>query len=179
MTATSPKSGRPGPAAVFDDGVSRLIRDLVDRIDPVAADLGYARKRQTFHRDRDDVRVTAWYQESRRGGAPSFTGTLDATILPIAPTRRLVVQPVRESHWSGRIGELLPQARDTWWEVTDEDLDRVAEEQGRYFRDVVHPALESHGYARYLVGEWRAGRHTHITELQRVRFLEKATAAGY
>ena len=171
MTATSPK--------LFHERVSRIVRDLVSRIEPVAASLGYARKRQTFHRDRDDVRLTAWYQPSRRGDGTSFTVTLDATILSIAPTRRPVVQPVRESQWSGRIGELLPQARDTWWEVTEEDVDRVAEEQRRYFQEVVHPALEHYGNAQYLVGEWRAGRHTHITELQRVRFLEKATAAGY
>jgi hypothetical protein len=148
------------------------IRRLMDAIEPAAARLGYRRRRNTFWRERDDVRVVASYETRRAASDTLFTTTLQAFILPIADKRG-------DAHWTGRIGELLPVGQDKWWPLQEDELQSVAHEHVGYFVDVIAPALDHYGRASFLVNEWREGRYTHISEPQRVRFLERATAAGY
>lgn len=114
----------------------------------------------------------AWYQSRRGLEGTEFTVTLQAYVVPLTKVER-------DAHWTGRLGELLPQSVDTWWKLSEDNLDSVAVEQSRYFIEVIVPALNHYGRSKYLINEWRNERYTYISEPQRLRLLARAVELGY
>ena len=80
------------------------------------------------------------------------------------------------AHWRQRIGTLMPDRADRWWDVASEtEGGTVAMELNAALKDYGFPALQAVSTTSALVQLWRSGQSPGLTERQRERFLARLT----
>jgi len=78
------------------------------------------------------------------------------------------------SHWQMRLGFLMPEHIDYWWEVSgDTDAERVASQIVASIQMYALPQFEQLETRDALVTLWRAGRSPGLTAFQMKRYLDK------
>ena len=79
---------------------------------------------------------------------------------------------VDECQWKQRIGFLMPNKDDYWWQIS---LDTAVEGMAKEIQNVLNvlaiPKIMSHISDDDLISEWMAGRSEGITEFQRYVYL--------
>lgn len=155
-----------------------FLRSLVEELAPEAEKVGFRLKRNTLLRDHQGVRQTVWYHSRRTPDGLLYTVTMEAMILALVSRGQSHVEPLAEEHWHLRLGEVLPEGRDTWWPLDGGQLQFEVARQQRLFLDVVVPTIDRYATVEYILGEWRSGRCTYISEKQRIDYLGQAEAIG-
>lgn len=78
------------------------------------------------------------------------------------------------SHWQTRLGFLMPERIDYWWEVScDGDAERVALQIVEAIKTYALPQFAQLETRDALVTLWRAGRSPGLTAFQAKRYLER------
>jgi hypothetical protein len=82
-------------------------------------------------------------------------------------------------HWNERLGFLLSEHDDLWWEADENNVSELGRLHASLFADVVDPFLREHSTLRWLASEWRLGRGGWLSDDQRGQHLRQAQALGY
>jgi hypothetical protein len=78
------------------------------------------------------------------------------------------------SHWQMRLGFLMPEHMDYWWEVSgDGDVKRAASQMVEAVQKYALPQFGQLETRAALVTLWRAGRSPGLTAFQAKRYLDK------
>lgn len=78
------------------------------------------------------------------------------------------------AHWRERLGFLMPQRIDYWWEISsDQDAERATTEIVEAIQTHAIPQLDQLSTKNSLVELWRAGRSPGLTAFQAKRYLDK------
>lgn len=81
-----------------------------------------------------------------------------------------------DAHLRQRLGMLLPDRSDKWWEASP-DRASVAQEIVGLLSTVAVPYVESHMATEALIALWESGQSPGLTAVQRTRYLSKLKAA--
>lgn len=77
-----------------------------------------------------------------------------------------------DCHWYLRLGRVLPEPSDEWWEViSDEDAALIGDDIAQALEAYGLPALEQVSSTDRLIELWQQGRSPGVTALQRAKYL--------
>lgn len=114
-------------------------------------------------------------KDSERGKI-KFTinlGIRSATIAQALQSIRGDQISIETCHWSKRIGFLLPENRDHWWEIGDDrnKTTSIIQEISGILKEIAVLDLKKHIKDESLIEEWLTGQSEGATELQRYIYL--------
>lgn len=135
-----------------------LIRELLrDHLAPALRSLGFVGSGSAYRLPIPDAIALLGFQRSRYNdrARASFTVNLNAFSTatwerarrdhPFLPARPTATPHYPGGLWHARLGMLLPEAGDVWWEVDrDTDLDALTADLVGAIRDYAIPALRAH-----------------------------------
>lgn len=158
------------------DAFAELIRR---GIRPALKSEGFTGKgRSTFLREGRDCVDLIEYQKSVASDSDivRFTaniGIVSKRLLSFAePDWRGRTLRMDDCHWQSRLGRLLPNPHDAWWELrSNQSVEPMVKEQLGYLRDYVLPTLVRYSSDQSLLDEWRADRSPGLMEFQRLKNL--------
>lgn len=152
-------------------------------VEEVAGPLGYTRRGARFVQRFAESDGEVWYQKSRTSieGVVRFTVNLSITLLPLLPPISLgsVRRRHAEDHWTERLGFLLPENDDVWWEVDPCSVVEIGSFHADLFARVVHPTLVERQSVAWHVDRWRRRDVRWKSEVQWQTYLAKAERLGY
>jgi len=83
------------------------------------------------------------------------------------------------AHLRQRLGFLLPQQADKWWEITAQtNVLALADELSRKLEEFGVPYLDEYLDSRTLIALWESGKSPGLTAVQRARFLNQLGRAS-
>ena len=86
---------------------------------------------------------------------------------------------VMDAHLRQRLGFLLPDRADKWWEITAQtNLIALANELSATIEERALPYLDEYLDSRSLIALWESGRSPGLTAVQRARFLDQLKGAA-
>lgn len=152
-TTTGTSEDLPGGTRTAQDRFAAMMRE---RVGPAMKELGFTGRTRDFHYRKGPLRAEVAMQKSRWNTKDEVEFTFNAW------ARNEDTGP---SFGMGRIGHLLPEMKDTWWQVTAEaSVPVTAEMVVRAMRDYVLPAIlalfEDPGFAGDPDVTWRTWRRT-------------------
>lgn len=79
-----------------------------------------------------------------------------------------------DAHLRQRIGTLLPDRKDKWWELTESsNIDSTAKELSELVAREAVPYIKSYLSTDALIRLWESGKSPGLTAVQRARFLSQ------
>jgi hypothetical protein len=115
-------------------------------------------------------------QASTSSTAQSLRVTLNLGVWLGALSSEGETPDVWSAHWRARIGSLMPQPSDRWWDASsDREAAAVAVEMSHVTKLLALPAFEALSTADALADLWRSGRSPGLTEFVAKRFLDMLT----
>ncbi|KPJ65105.1 MAG: hypothetical protein AMJ43_11410 [Coxiella sp. DG_40] len=84
------------------------------------------------------------------------------------------IEKLREEngHWRERLGYLLPERSDVWWEVSkDTDMDAIGHELVLIIKDYAIPEIMQYISDENLMNLWIEGKSPGLTNIQRLEYL--------
>lgn len=83
-----------------------------------------------------------------------------------------------DAHLRQRLGLLLPERADKWWEITAQtNVIALADELSTTLERSALPYLDEYLDSRTLIALWESGRSPGLTAVQRARFLDQLKRA--
>jgi hypothetical protein len=153
---------------------ARLLDELLaDWVTPLLNKEGFRKTGLSYHKnDVEAIMVIAYQRSVRRGECDTFTVNLGIGSKHLfafkdksAPKR----MSVERSHWSMRLGRLLENPHDAWWELcTKGDVATIGREQRDLLETKALPALNHMASDEALRRKWLARQAPGLTELQRL-----------
>jgi len=161
---------QPLPKENFD----KVLKVVGENLKP----LGFARKGHVFRLLRNGNCGLIEFQRSDKNTDEKLLFTINLGVVcgellgwlrsGIAETRLV------DAHLRLRIGKLLPDRPDKWWEVTGlTDLVLITKEVVELLLKRAVPLIESHLETKALLDLWESGQSPGLTEFQRKRFLSE------
>lgn len=137
---------------------------------------GFKKSGNTFRRVFDSGAALIEFQKSRgnTGDTLSFTINLAVVCGPLLEPDGLTLQKARaiNGHLRQRIGVLLPDRQDKWWEIdAATDANALATEVANTIGDIAVPYLLRYVDPHDLMVLWETGQAPGLTEGARVRDL--------
>lgn len=153
---------------------------LIDVITKTAArlsELGFKKSGNTFRQVFDASVALIEFQKSRSntGEILSFTINLAVVCGPLLDSDGVTLQKARaiDGHLRQRIGILLPDRQDKWWEIdAATDANVLATEVANTISDIAVPYLLRYVDPHDLMALWETGQAPGLTEGARVRDLQ-------
>jgi Domain of unknown function (DUF4304) len=85
---------------------------------------------------------------------------------------------VMDAHLRQRLGFLLPQRADKWWEITAQtNVIALADELSKTLEESALPYLDEYLDSRTLIALWESGKSPGLTAVQRARLLDQLKRA--
>ncbi len=149
-----------------------IMRQIYNVLKPA----GFRKRRNTFMAERNDVVLLIQLQKSLRTTRNCLIVTINLGVFSPILRSKLGYATQRPamiySQWQERIGFLLPEHRDKWWTVCDEEQAlKVAEEIAGVIVKYGLPTLEELSSTDKLRLLWESGRSPGLTEAERQRYL--------
>ena len=138
------------PAKEYKQQILTAVTDLL-------RDAGFRKKGTLFTRDCGDVTHLITVQSSVGGTAEAvrMTVNLGVWVTALAPDEK---PDIWSAHWQVRLGFLMPEKRDLWWEAaSDDEAGAVAERIAGAIREFGLPALSRLAERRALLDLWKTG----------------------
>jgi hypothetical protein len=139
------------------DASRKLAAMLKDRVAPVLREMGFKGSGQNYHLPVPDHYALLGFQRARFGTRHDVLFTINLLACSYADWAALVEKrphyapkpilsaPYEEPVWSQRIGHLMPENLDHWWQVLDDtDMEALAAEVIGVLREYGVPALRAH-----------------------------------
>ncbi len=83
-----------------------------------------------------------------------------------------------DAHLRQRLGFLLPERADKWWEITAQtNVLALAEQLSTTLEQSALPYLDEYVDSRTLIALWESGKSPGLTAVQRARFLDQLKRA--
>jgi hypothetical protein len=164
--------------------VSRTYEELLfDAINTILEPEGFRRKGNSFLLSSDDVVLIVNLQKSSKCNRDKLVVTLNCGVLSI-PLKELSTAhhaiSIWACHWNQRIGQLLPERKDKWWEFVDiEQVSYACEEIKILINNVIIPELHKVDSTQKLFQFWCSGGYGGLTEKQREKYVGLLKQRGY
>lgn len=148
-------------------------------ISPFLRDAGFRQRGSTYWKACGDNLALIGFQKSLGSQASHILFTVNLGIVsgrlgrsPSARPGNAQGMSLSESHWSQRLGQLLPESTDKWWilEPTT-DVARLAAEINSALQNLALPALEKYCSDSALRDLWISGVSPGLTNVQRLMYL--------
>lgn len=130
-----------------------------------------------FSRRVNDVLHIVELQKSKYSTASCFEFTVNLGVLSLELANRAGTDAYAPQicfcHWTARLGELMPEAQDKWWEISSgEGASTVAEEVTTAIVQYGLPALAALDSTSRLKAFWESGNYGGLTEFLRTKYLD-------
>lgn len=149
-----------------------ILGELTQAVATTLEGHGFVKRAMLFTKVVGDNAAIIEFQRSR--DRPMFTinvGVVCGKLLPTGPSG-LRKADVTDAHLHQRLGWLLPDPGDKWWELTLEtDVDFLAKELAELLVTKAIPYLESFLSTDALAKLWESGQSPGLTAVQRARYL--------
>ena len=152
---------------------SKLIKECLK---PLLNESGFKGRGNTFISMKDDVWSLINFQKSRKSSATEIIFTVNVGIA--SPDlfnfyAKEVKQPtIEDCHYRQRIGFLLPQHNDKWWNInSDTDMDSLCEDLKKCLSEYVFIELEKYSSNSALRDLWLSDKCPGLTDTQRLMNL--------
>jgi hypothetical protein len=152
-------------------------KNLLGHIGNILQKEGFLKKGNTFYIKKNDNWGILDFQKSRSSTSFEVLFTINIgislTILKKFNNENLKQKPeIEKSHWSERIGFLLPEKKDHWWKINNDTvLDQLTNELSELIVNIAIPEILNHITNESLEMEWLSGVSSGLTELQRYIYL--------
>lgn len=154
-----------------------ILNDVIAQTAARLSEVGFKKSGNTFRRVFDAGTALIEFQKSRGNTkeALSFTINLAVVCGPLLEADGLTLQKARaiDGHLRQRIGILLPDRQDKWWEIdAATDVNALATEVTNTIGDIAVPYLLRYVDPHDLMALWETGQAPGLTEGARVRDLQ-------
>jgi hypothetical protein len=142
--------------------------------------LGFRKTGSTFSAETNDVVLFVQLQSSSKTTSMKLVATVNFGVFSRTIATRVgnTHKPnILDAQWRERIGFLIEERRDKWWEIgSDEQAIEVGEEIAGILRDSALPQIQTISSSQGLKRLWETGRSPGLTEYQRRQFLKALNA---
>jgi hypothetical protein len=164
-------------ASIVATSLDLILNDVIAKTAMRLSDAGFRKNGSTFRRLFDAGAALIEFQKSRGNTKDvlSFTINLAVVCGPLLEPDGLTLQKARaiDGHLRERIGVLLPDRQDKWWEIdATTDANALADEVANTTGDIAVPYLLRYVDPHDLMALWETGRAPGLTEGARARDLE-------
>ncbi len=130
-----------------------------------------------FSRQRGDVLHLVEIQRGKWSTKSSLELTVNLGVLSLELAKRTGRHEqgpqICFCHWSARLGELMPEQQDKWWEISSAtQVPTVADEVVDALIQYGLPALSALDSTQSLKNFWESGRYGGLTEFLRDKYLD-------
>ena len=154
---------------------SETYKELIKKIGYSLKEEGFSRIGNTFHQRRGSNWGLLDFQKSRKSTADEvmFTinvGVCSGKLLKFFSPDLLERKPsIEVCHWRERLGFLLPEQRDKWWAVrNNEPFEPMMSQLKDALLQTAVPAIARHISDEQLCSEWSSGKSSGLTDIQRL-----------
>ena len=156
------------------DAFEEVIAAVTGRLQP----LGFSRQRMALRRIIDGSAVVFEFQKSDKSSNAQIIFTLNLGLvrgeLIDSGASALQKAMFQDSHLSVRLGRLLDQPSDKWWELSETtDPHSLAAELSDILLTRAVPYFDKYQSADALIALWESGKSPGLTAVQRARYLHK------
>jgi hypothetical protein len=162
----------------MQDTINETFSGLVKAVGAKLKPLGYTPQSRLFRILVHNNCGIIEFQRSVKSSAESllFTvnlGVVCGKLLDSGPSGLMKARTM-DAHLRERIGMLLPDRPDKWWEITEEtNRDSLIHEISEMIVKKALPFIERYLDTNSLIALWESGQSPGLTEVQRVRLLAK------
>ena len=147
---------------------------IIDAVTQVLRPLGYKRNGHTFVRNSFDLHHIVGVQSSQSSSANHLRVTINLGISVPSLAEGEYRIDISSTHWSSRLGQLLPVATDQWWEASGaEDAQITGNAIGVALSRYGLPAFDAIPDTKALLALWQSGRSPGLTSTQRERYVRQ------
>jgi hypothetical protein len=149
---------------------------VVNRLREILKPLGFRKNGSTFSAQTNDVVQFVQLQSSSRTTSTKLVATVNLGVFSRTIAARVgnTRKPnILDAQWGARIGWLMAERRDKWWEISsDEQAIEAGEELARILQQSALPQFETISSSQALKRLWETGKSPGLTEHQRLQFLK-------
>jgi hypothetical protein len=155
------------------------VKLILDALKSTLASEGFKQRGSTFFREGKDAIVLLNVQKSTKSDRQRLVVTLNCGVfLRILGAAFGNSVTIWSCHWRQRIGHLIPEKRDKWWEITSESgAIEAAKEIKRLTVEFAVPQLLTRDTASKLLTCWKSGEYGGLTGEQRKQFVKAVEGA--
>ncbi len=153
---------------------SRLVQAVAETLKPH----GYKRQGQVFRALANGNCGIIGFQRSVTDTRDAIRFTMNLGIVcgdlcDLAATP-LEKSQIADAHVSRRVGFLLPERQDKWWEVnTSTDCHQLSQEISNLISNMAVPYINQFMDTKAIYSLWESGQSPGLTEFQRARYLAR------
>jgi hypothetical protein len=152
-------------------------KSLISDISNVLKPFGFKKSAETFFYNKDNNIGIIDFQKGRSSVATSTLFTINLGIysgaLKVFDRFDIKSKPsISDCHWRKRVGFLLPQKQDYWWEINDKtSLPSLITEITNTLRELAIPEIQKYISDESLEKSWMEGISEGLTEQQMYLYL--------
>ncbi len=153
-------------------------KNILDRVGNFLKHHNYGKKGNTFYRFEKNNWMLINFQKSVSSSPRKVLFTINVGICSTALRKTLNEIPqnvkpiIDDCHWQKRIGYIMAQKQDIWWEVNNNaDIEGLANNILLIIDTFVFPEIEQYVSDESLEKEWLNERMAGLTDLQRYIYL--------
>ena len=152
---------------------SKLIKECIKQL---LNENGFRSHGNTFISKKDDVWSLINFQKSRKSSTTEVVFTVNigiASSIILNFYDQEIKQPkITDCHYRQRIGSLLPQNLDKWWNInSDTDMDGLCAELKKYISEYAFIELDKYSSNSALRDLWLSDKSPGLTSIQRFMYL--------
>ena len=134
--------------------------------------LGFRKRGSTFRKEVRDVVHLVSLQSSQSSSASTLRITVNLAVA--VPSLGGQLDDVWSAQWRERIGTLLPEPQDRWWNVSSSpEAEAVAQEMTQLLARYGLPAQARLSSTADLLRLWNSGKSPGLTAIQAARYVEQ------
>lgn len=157
--------------------VKTFTQIIVDYLFTELKPQGYRRKGSNFTKEVEDVQLIINLQSSSKTQGNLLVTTINLGVyskpLALLLEDNAEAKSIWDCHWQQRLGILLPENFDKWWEVrTLEEAYQVGNELVVLLRLYGLPALEAVSSTAKLISLWHSGQGSGIPKVNMEKYIK-------
>lgn len=168
---------------MVNDRLDKAFDQVVGEVAGRLSALGFRRRGATLRVSGNDSVGLIEFQKSTKNSSERLLFTVNialaygALLGPDDPSLDKIRTP--DAHLRMRIGMLMPDRPDKWWELKDGvEAHRLADEVADLIVTEAAPYVVRYLDRHELMLLWQSGQSPGLTETQRVRYLQQLTSSG-
>jgi Domain of unknown function (DUF4304) len=163
--------------SVLDEAFNKVVMATGDRLKP----LGFVRGGSILRVINQNNCGIVEFQRSRKSSRERLFFTVNLGVVCGELLDSTSCHPEKaksvDAHVRLRIGMLLPDRPDKWWEISEStDLDSLATEVSEIIFKVAVPYIQHYMRTSVIADLWKSGQSPGLTDRQRVMLLDKLNA---
>jgi Domain of unknown function (DUF4304) len=155
---------------------------VLNRMHQILKPSGFRKTGSTFSADTNDVVLFVQLQSSSKTTSVRLVATINLGVFSRTIATRVgnTRKPnILDAQWQERIGLLMEERRDRWWEISsNEEALEVGEEIARILREAALPQFQTISSSHGLKKLWETGTSPGLSEYERAQVLKTLNATA-